>query len=406
LSDFPEIIGPVNDDLPVPVVANGRIAKPAEVHRYRLHVTPGDAYLFELQSRELESSRLDALLTVYDSQGKKLASAGDTPPPADVFTVGGVVRTLGDPFLNFKVPENTNEITVAVEDVARRVGPDFAYRLTVRKQAEDFRLTASPAYVNVPRGGTMQLAVNADRRGFDGPIQATIHDLPKGWTVNGGYIAAETVDLANQRSFNRRAVMTLSADADAEPLKHELVITGEAKLADGTTLRRTAVGLGSVTDIAGGTGLPDPSSTDRQKPFTAQWLNVKMPAAITQEPVATLEVKPTGHTQMPEGDAYQFEWTIAAKRKDLTMPATVTADAPGVRDIRVIDMKAAAKGSPSGTFTITTTRATTPVVYDLVISANLMVDGRREQITSRAIPFEVLKGVSSETTNKTASSAR
>jgi hypothetical protein len=109
---------------------------------------------------------------------------------------------------------------------------------------------------------------------------------------------------------------------------------------------------------------------------------------------------------MPEGDAYQFEWTIAAKRKDLTMPATVNADAPGVSDIRVIDMKAAAKGSPSGTFTITTTRATTPVVYDLVITANLMVDGRREQITSRAIPFEVLKGVSSETTAKTASSAR
>jgi hypothetical protein len=406
LSDFPEIVGPLDDVLSVPVVANGRIAKPSEVHRYRLHVTPGEAYLFELQSRELEISRLDGLITIYDSQDKKLASAGDTPPPVDVFTVGGVARTSGDPFLNFKVPENTTEITIAVEDVARRGGADFAYRLTVRKQAEDFRLSASPAYVNVPRGGTMQIVVNADRRGYDGPIQATIRDLPKGWTVNGGYIAAETVDPANQRSFSRRAILTVSSDPDAESLQHELAITGEAKLADASTLRRTATGPGSVTDIAGGTGLPDPASTDRQKPFTAPWLDIKMPAAITHEPVATLEVKSTGHTQMAEGDAYQFEWTIVTKRKDIALPDSVNADAPGVRDIRVIDMKATAKGSPTGSFTITTTRATTPAIYDLVISANLMVDGRREQISSRAIPFEVLKGVSSENTAKATSSAR
>jgi hypothetical protein len=324
----------------------------------------------------------------------------------DVFSVNGVGRTSADPFLNFKVPENISEITVAVEDVARRGGADFGYRLTVRKQAEDFRLSASPAYVNVPRGGSVQISVNADRRGFDGPIQAAVRDLPKGWTANGGYIAAETIDPTNQRSFSRRGVMTLSADADAEPLARELVIVAEGKLADGSVLRRTAIGLGSVTDIASGTGLPDAASTDRQKPFTAPWLDMRMPASIGLEPVATLEVKSAGHTQMAEGDSYRFEWKIATKRKDIAMPDSVSADAPGVRDIRVIDMKATAKGAPSGTFTITTTRATTPVIYDLVISANIMVDGRREQVSSRAIPFEVLKGVSSENATKATSGSR
>jgi Bacterial pre-peptidase C-terminal domain len=406
LGDYPEIVGPVGDFLPVPVIANGKIGKPGEVHRYRLRATPGESFLLELQSRELETSRLDALITVYDSQGKKLASAGDTPPPVDVFSVNAVGRTSGDPFLNFKVPENTTEITVAVEDIARRGGADFGYRLTVRKQAEEFRLSASPAYINVPRGGTVMLVVNADRRGYDGPIQASIRGLPKGWTANGGYIAAETIDPSNQRSFNRRGIMTITADPDAEPLRHDLVIEGEAKLEDGSILRRTATGSGSVTDIANGTGLPDASSTDRQKPFTAAWLDMDMPASITSEPVATVEVKSTGHTQMAEGDAYRFEWKIATKRKDLTMPSSVNADAPGVRDIRVIDMKADAKGAPSGTFTITTTRATTPVVYDLVISANMMVDGKREQIISRAIPFEVLKGASSENATKATSGNR
>ncbi|MCU1261480.1 MAG: hypothetical protein JWO80_4365 [Bryobacterales bacterium] len=406
LGEYPELTAPIQDALPVPVVVNGKIAKPAEVNRYQLHVTPGESFLFELQSRELETSRLDGLITIYDVKGKKLASAGDTPPPVDVFAVNAVGRTSADPFLNFKVPEATNEITVAVEDVARRGGPDFGYRLTVRKQAEDFRLSANPAYVNVPRGGTVQIAVNADRRGYDGPIRATIRDLPKGWTVEGGYIAAETIDPSNQRSFSRRGIMTLTVSPEAEPLKSDLVIVGEARLADGSTLSRKAMGLGTVIEIAGGTGLPDPSSSDRQKPFTASWLGLSMPAAITREPTATLEVKSTGHTRMAEGDAYNFEWTVVSKRKDLAMPTSVNADTPGVRDIRIIDMKPASKGAATGSFTVTTTRATTPVVYDLVITANLMVDGQRETVSSRAIPFEVLKGASSEDSTKTTSGIR
>jgi hypothetical protein len=388
------------------VVVNGRIAKPAEVDRYQLRVAPGESFLFELQSRELETSRLDGLITIYDAKGKKLASVGDIPPPVDVFSVNTVGRNGADPFLNFKVPEATSEITIAVEDVARRGGPDFAYRLTVRKQAQDFRLSANSAYVNVPRGGTAQIVVTADRRGFDGPIQTTIHDLPKGWTVDGGYIAAETVDPSNQRSFSRRAIMTLTASADAEAPKSDLVIVGEGRLSDGSTLRRSATGPGTVIDIANGTGLPDPSSSDRQKPFTASWLDIAMPSAITRAPTATLEVKSIGHTQMAEGDAYNFEWKVVTRKTDIAMPSTVTPDAPGVRDIRIIDVKPASKGAATGSFTITTTRATTPAIYDLVVTANLMVDGQRETIVSRAIPFEVLKGVSSENSTKATSGSR
>ncbi len=406
VSDYPEVIAPVEGPLNAPVVVNGRIARAAEVDRYPLHVTPGDSFLFELQSRELETSRLDALITVYDAKGKKLISAGDTPPPVDVFSVNAVGRTSGDPFLNFKVPEDTHEITVAVEDIAQRGGPDFGYRLTIRKQAQDFRLSATPPYVNVPRGGSALIQVNADRRGYDGPIQATIRDLPKGWTVDGGYIAEETMDATNQRSFSRRAVMTLTVAEDAELPKSDLVIVGEGKLADGSVLQRRAMGLGALIDVASGTGLPDAASSDRQKPFTAAWLGMAMPSAIAKEPPAVLEVRSTGHTQMAEGDAYTFAWKVVTKNKMLAMPANVNADAPGVRDLRVIDMKPASKGADNGTFTITTTRATTPAKYDLVIGATLMVDGQRETITSRAIPFEVLKGAGDEGSTKVTSGSR
>ncbi|MDQ6708425.1 MAG: hypothetical protein M3Z85_20905, partial [Acidobacteriota bacterium] len=375
MSDFPEVREPVNGPLTLPVVVNGRIAKPAEVDRYQLHVTPGESLLLELQARELETSRLDGLITIYDAKAKKLASVGDTAPPADAFTILMATRTSNDPFLNFTVPPDTSEITIAVEDVARRGGADFGYRLTLRKQAEDFLLTTGAPFVNVPKGGTVVVPVIADRRGYNGPIRAGIPDLPKGWTAEGGFIAAETVDATNQRALSRRGLLTITATPDAELPANDLVVSAEAKLSDGSTLLRRATGPGVIIDVAGGTGLPDSSSKDSQKPFMAEWLEKTLPAGLAKEPSATLAVKLISRTPMEQGDAYNFEWDVATKRKDLAMPKNVTVDTPGVKDVRIINMKPASEGAGSGTFTVTTTKATTPATYDLVISANLMVDG-------------------------------
>ena len=88
------------------------------------------------------------------------------------------------------------------------------------------------------------------------------------------------------------------------------------------------------------------------------------------------------------------------------MPSTVNADGPGVRDIRLINLKAASKGAATGTFTVTTTKATTPAKYDLVVTANLMVEGQRQTIMSRAIPFEVVEGGTSENSTKASAGGR
>jgi hypothetical protein len=181
----------------------------------------------------------------------------------------------------------------------------------------------------------------------------------------------------------------------------DLAVVAEAKLADGSTLRRQAPGAGVAIDVAAGTGLPDGASTDRQKPFTAPWLNLGMPVAIAKEPAATIAVKPIRRTRMEEGDAFDFEWTVSTKDKTLALPATVSVDAPGARDLRIIDMKQAVKGAAAGTFRITTTKSTAPATYDLLITANLMVDGQREIIVSRAIPWEVTEETKSDASNKT-----
>jgi len=200
--------------------------------------------------------------------------------------------------------------------------------------------------------------------------------------------------------------LTITAAPDAELAAEDLVVVAEAKLSDGSTLVRRASGPGAVIDVAGGTGLPDAGSKDSQKPFMAEWLEKTLPAGLTKEPSATVAVKLINRTPMEQGDAYNFGWNIVTKSKGLAMPKSVVVDTPGVKDVRVINMKPASEGAASGTFTVTTTKATTPANYDLVISANLMVDGQRETIVSRAIPFAVLEGGSSEGAVKVSSGDR
>ncbi len=78
-----------------------------------------------------------------------------------------------------------------LKDVRDMEGPDFAYRLTIRDQSPDFRLTAEPANPNIPRGGSTPVTVSLDAiRGFEGPIEIAVKGLPKGITAGPATIAA------------------------------------------------------------------------------------------------------------------------------------------------------------------------------------------------------------------------
>src|SRR5947207_15927709 len=85
---------------------NGRISKAGEVDRYKLAVSPGDRWNLELRARCLGTSGLDGVLSIYDTKGKKLASAGDKPPKEDVFPLLSAGRSSFDPRLYFPVPRS------------------------------------------------------------------------------------------------------------------------------------------------------------------------------------------------------------------------------------------------------------------------------------------------------------
>lgn len=383
VSDLPEIIEPVEGAIPVPGVVNGRISTAGEIDRYKVRVEPGEKLLFEVQARELGTSRLEAIITAYDAAGKKIDSAGDKPLPEDVFAVQGTSRTSNDPFLNLTVPKDVHEITIAIEDLAERGGPFYGYRLMTRKIAEDFQLSLGSAYANIPAGGTVMLNVFADRRGYDGPIQLSIAGLPKGLIVEGGYIPRETIDANNARTFNRRGTLTITAPPDAAPFSGEFVVWGEAKLGDGTHARRRARGPGMLVDVSGDRSQ---GAVDRQRSLTASWLGLDLPAALGDVPVGTLEVKQTSVKQMEEGARYEYEYVW--KLRTGTPPRNIDVDVVGARDIRVIDFKPKEKG---GTFAVTTTRATDAAQYDLYATGRVKTDTGDEIVISRSIPFEVVE---------------
>lgn len=382
VGDYPELIEP-STPVAVPSVINGRLKTAGAVNRYRIQAQPGDHLLIEVQARELGTSKLEAILTAYDAAGKKIDSAGDKPLPEDVFAVQGTSRTSSDPFLNLTVPKDANEITLAIEDLAGRGGPMYAYRIVVGKRAEDFRLALGSPHLNIPAGGTAFVSVGADRRGYDGPIQVTVADLPPGVRVEGGYIPREYVDANNSRTFSRRGVLILSADPGVELPMRELIVWGEGKTESGEVIRRRARGPAMSIDVAGATAQ---GVVDRQRSVTAPWMGLDLPSASTAPSAATLLVKQVNFTRMEEGDRFDFEYEWTPASKDVRLPDELSVDPVGARDIRVTAQQ---KNGNGGSFSINTTKATDVAHYDIIVRGRVMAGGEAQDIYARPLPLIV-----------------
>jgi hypothetical protein len=79
---------------------------------------------------------------------------------------------------------------VRLRDVRGLAGDDYAYRLTLRAPAPDFRLSVSPQNPNIPAGGRIPVTVTAFRMDdFDGPIEVAVDGLPPGLAATTGVIA-------------------------------------------------------------------------------------------------------------------------------------------------------------------------------------------------------------------------
>ncbi len=379
IGDDPEVIEPAAP-VSLPVTINGRLSKPAESKRYKIRVTPGEWVTARIQARELGTSKLMAIISAFDEKGAKLAHAGDEPLADDVYNVSQS-RTAGDPELRFQVPTNAHIAELTVEDLARRGGPGYAYRLNVESVREDIRLVLATPYVNIPAGGSAAVPVIVERHGYDGEVRLRVANAPAGLRVEGGYVPP--IPPAKEKIQARRSegVLILTAEEGAHLSPAELTVEGVAG-----SLVRKAEGPGMMVAVSGAT---DQTAVDRQRPLTAPWLGMQLPVASTKAPPAVLEVALVERKRMAEGDQMKFRWKWSASEPSQELPKEVDADMVGAADIRMIDVKPESPERTSGTFLITTTKLTRPAHYDLYISGRLKVDGREQEVVSRPISVEV-----------------
>ncbi|MGA8727649.1 MAG: hypothetical protein WB608_02780 [Terracidiphilus sp.] len=116
-----------------------------------------------------------------------------------------------DSMLDFVVPAD-GDYFLHLKDVRGMEGPDFAYRLTLRDEAPDFRLRAEPDNPNIPQGGSVPVTVSLDSvRGVDGAIAIEVNGLPKGVSASPATI------LPGQMSTMLVLSATPDAALDTEP---------------------------------------------------------------------------------------------------------------------------------------------------------------------------------------------
>ena len=385
LSDFPEVLEPEEDsvaELEPSTVMNGRISEPGETDRYQVRVAPGQRWVFELDAASLGTSRLDGILTVYDSKGKRLASADDEK---------GI-----DPRLIFEVPEDKElrEVVVAVEDLHGRGGPGFGYRLLATRRPPDFDLELLTPFVNVPVNGTASVGVKVTRYGYKGPIQLSIPpEQSQDFIVEGGYIRPSGL-MSGSRKMGTEGILTLSARLGAELRAVEWEVWGEGgSLAQ--PIRKRAGAPGMVTVVKGSYEKKDPLFGLRNvnyKPFSAFWLGLNLPVAITRPVPVKLKIAEK-HIRMVAGTKREIKVKV---ERQVRGPIELKAKGGGSA-VR-LDEKASKveENADTGTVTLIASARTTEVLgkLDLVLEGTLKINGKEVTVEAPAIRVEVVPAYS------------
>ncbi len=372
LSDAPEVLVPESGGpmaLVEGTIVNGRIAKPAEVDKFTLAVTPGQSWVIDLGGASLGTTRLDALVTVNDEKGKKIAVGDDT----DGFDLA----------LPFTVPKDVHQVTVLVEDLLKRGGPAYSYRLKAAQAHPDFTVDIATPFLNVPAGGTAAINVDIQRRGYDGEITLELQGLPSGFTWAGGHVVSEAAEQSfnNENAGRRRArsVITVTADPDLKPVAAELTIVAEAVTKEGV-LRRTARGPGMVTPVRG----------NNQKAVTAPWLDMQLPIAVTAALPVNL-TSPVPLVRIAQGFEFPIEYQV---KRGATMKGDVKAYQrinAAVGNLRILKGPPG-KNADSGVFLLNTNFASPVSIFDATVQADVEIDGKTETIYSPTIVVQIVPG--------------
>lgn len=368
-------------------LVNGRITEMGEVDRYTLAVNPRETWRLEIDSASLGTSSLYALLTLYNEQGVKLASAGDNPPRENVYEVVSGMDPGEDPFVVLKIPESIHTLTITVEDLLGRGGQRFGYRLLAKKEPGDFKLSTPTPYINIPKRGTAQFSVIANRRGYQGAIKIDIPNLPNDIEMNGGNIAP--VNSEDEGGLRRRsAIVTLTPQPGVQTGLLNLEIWGSGELENGRTFQRHALSpvLISVT-----------SATDFFHDFEAPIMDTTLAATIAPEEPAVLEILTPRFVQLIMGQSHEVSWSFHARKPGIEPPEKVDVQLGiGAFVTRGNQKKYATEGTfdvlVSEVADLGTNFSDLPMQFDMLVSGKIEVAGIERVVYAPALTFEIVPG--------------
>ncbi len=386
LGDLPEIIEPPATQTPVSLagetVVNGRISKPGERDLYRLAVTPGERWFFEVMAAGLETTPMIAWLGLYDTQMKLLSSAVDGgslivqtefsfAPPEKGF----------DPKLLFRVPENVREVLVAVEDLNHRGGPDFAYRLRATRKFEEFALELASPYINIPAGGTATVPVRVIRHTYQGPIQLGIANAGDGLLVEGGHVPANI----------KEGMLVVTSRPGVKLSTSELEVWGEGVSSAGERIRRRAAGPGLMTPVKGARREVGGGSIATQRPYQAKWLGMALPAGISRPVPLSLEVSDR-EIQLVQGLKREIRVTVN-KNVPIAGSLRVEGQVPAGIDV---DIKAGTLDEKKESLPVQISANYNARIgrFDLVLVARTDAAGRELTVVSPCVTVDLVRAFS------------
>jgi hypothetical protein len=211
----------------MPLIINGRIAKPGDVDVFQITGRAGDQVAAEVYGRRLNSP-LDSLLRLTDASGVVLKWNDDyDEKDGDLRRGEGLLTHHADSYLMARLPKD-GAYYVHLADTQQHGGEAYGYRLRVTPAQPDFALRLNPSSINIPPGGIAVVTVHALRKdGFSGDIELALKNAPAGFALSGARIPAG----------RDRVRMTLAAPVQPTGQPIVLQLEGRAQV-NGTTVTR------------------------------------------------------------------------------------------------------------------------------------------------------------------------
>jgi len=225
-NDTPETASPIS----VPCAINGRFDVVKDKDYFQFEAKAGQRWLFASETRSLGSPS-DLFLRVFKADGGLIAEVEDS---------GG-----DDGVLDWTAPAD-GVYRLMVEDLLRRGGPEFVYRIQAKPYAPGFTLSVDADKFDAPTGGVLVAKVSCARRDYEGPITLSLEGAPEGVVLSGNTIAEK----GKETNLHLTMPAALPPGAWAN-----IRIVGKAKIGE-TEFATTASTLGALKAAFSGLSYP------------------------------------------------------------------------------------------------------------------------------------------------------